>query len=114
MDAATRDFVRARARNRCEYCRMPQEAIPFISFHVEHIIARQHDEDDSPDNLALACDRCNAYKGTNLSTLDPLTRQRVNVFDPRRDSWDEHFRFEGATVVGLSPTGRATLRLMHM
>ena len=42
MDAATRDFVRQRAADRCEYCHMPQQATPFIPFHVEHIIAKQH------------------------------------------------------------------------
>jgi hypothetical protein len=55
MDAATRRLVRQRAQDRCEYCRMPQSAAPFLTFHVEHIQARQHIKDDSPDNLALAC-----------------------------------------------------------
>jgi hypothetical protein len=58
MDAQTRDFVRRRAHNRCEYCHMPQDATPFISFHVEHIIAKQHldESSDDPSGIALACD----------------------------------------------------------
>lgn len=42
--------------------------MPLLSFHVEHVIAKQHlnDATDDPANLALACNRCNAYKGTNL------------------------------------------------
>lgn len=63
MDATTRDFVRRRAANCCEYCHLPQEATPFISFHVEHIVARQHLDEvvDDPVGLAFACDRCNAF-----------------------------------------------------
>ncbi len=58
MDAETRNFVRRRANKRCEYCWLPQEATPFDTFHIDHIIAKQHlDEPDSRDNLALACDR---------------------------------------------------------
>ena len=58
MDVATRRLVRERARDRCEYCRLPQAAVQ-ATFHVEHIIAKQHVVDDAPSNLALACDRCN-------------------------------------------------------
>ncbi len=114
MDAATRDLVRHRAGNRCEYCRTPEAAVPFISFHIEHIVARQHMDDDSAENLALACDRCNAYKGTNIATLDAETRDRVDLFHPRQDHWEDHFRFDRATIVGLTPAGRATVRLLHM
>lgn len=54
---------------------MPQKAMPFIPFHVEHIIARQHvDEvDDDLSGLAFACDRCNAFKGPNRSSIAPET-----------------------------------------
>lgn len=57
MDAATRRLFRPRARERCEYCRLPQAAQPFVTFHVEHIIARQHGGSDDPMNLCLACER---------------------------------------------------------
>src|SRR6266705_696826 len=53
--------------------RMPQEATPLIPFHVEHIVSRQHGGTDDPNGLALACDRCNAYKGPNLTSIDPDT-----------------------------------------
>ncbi len=88
--------------------------MPFISFHIEHIVARQHLDDDSAGNLALACDRCNAYKGTNIATLDAETRDRVDLFHPRQEHWEAHFRFDAATIVGLTPAGRATVRLLHM
>ena len=62
MDAATREFVRGRASGRCEYCGLPQSAVPFFTFHIEHIRARQHQGSDDPSNLALACPDCNAKK----------------------------------------------------
>lgn len=70
IDAATRQFVRERAGERCEYCGLPQQAVG-LRFHIEHVVARQHDGSDSPANLALACDRCNRHKGPNLSGIDP-------------------------------------------
>jgi len=65
-------------------------------------------------NLACACDRCNAYKGPNLSSIDPADGSIVNLFHPRRDVWLEHFAIQDARIVGLSPTGRATVRLLQM
>jgi hypothetical protein len=116
MDAATRDLVRQRAGDRCEYCRMPQQATPFIAFHVEHIIAKQHleDVDDDLSGLAYACDRCNAFKGPNLSSIDPETGDKVDVFNPRMNVWSDHFDFSEGRIVGLSPIGRATARLLNM
>ena len=114
MDRATRQFVRQRASDCCEYCHLPQSAAPFFSFHVEHIHAQQHVADDSPDNLCLACPDCNRHKGPNLSTLDLDTRTLVPLFHPRRDLWPNHFTFQGALIVGLTPVGEATVRLLQM
>ena len=114
MDAADREQVRRRAVDRCEYCRLPQAATPFFTFHVEHIRARQHQGSDDPENLALACPDCNAFKGPNLTTVDPQTDAVIPVFNPREQVWDEHFAMQGPQVVGLTPTGRATVRLLNM
>lgn len=113
MEDAVRNLVRKRAGNRCEYCRLPQECYD-LTFHVEHVVASQHRENDAPSNLALACDRCNLHKGTNLVTIDHETGEQVQLFNPRTDSWDEHFSLVGAEIVGTSPTGKATARLLQM
>ncbi len=112
MEPAIRDLVRRRAGNRCEYCHLPQEAAPFVPFHVEHIVAQQHAENDNPSNLAWSCHRCNAYKGPNLSSIDSETGNVVLLFHPRRDQWSEHFLQRGAEILGLTPTGWATARLL--
>ena len=114
MDAALRQFVRTRAGQRCEYCRLPQISAPYLSFHIEHIEAQQHVEDDSPENLALACPDCNRHKGPNLVTLDSLTREIVRLFHPRRDVWENHFQYSGAILEGRSPVGQATIRLLQI
>jgi hypothetical protein len=114
MDTATRRRVRSRARQRCEYCRLPQSAAPFLTFHIEHIEASQHVDDDSLDNLCLACPHCNLHKGPNLTTLSAETREIVVLFHPRRDAWDEHFRQSGANIEGITATGKATVRLLKM
>jgi hypothetical protein len=113
MEPALRNLVSQRADARCEYCGLPQGAAPFVPFHVEHIIAQQHGGGDELDNLAWSCHRCNAYKGPNLASLDPQTGALVRLFHPRRDRWLEHFRIEGTTIIGLTPSGRATIRLLR-
>ena len=114
MDAATRQLVRDRALGRCEYCRLPQSAAPYLRFHIEHIIAQQHRPDDSPENLALACPDCNRRKGPNLSTIDLATGATVRLFHPRLDDWDAHFEFRGMRIVGRTAVGRATVQLLQL
>ncbi len=114
MDENKRNLVRQRAGFACEYCHMPQEAVSWATFHIEHIIARQHDGGDEADNLALACTRCNLYKGPNLSAIDPDSGNVVMLYHPRRDPWKDHFRFDGARIIGQTPIGRATVRLLQM
>ena len=113
MDAAARHLVRQRAGNCCEYCRLPQEAVD-ATFHIEHVIALQHGGTDDPSNLALACDRCNLYKGPNLTSIDPETSAIVPLFHPRKDNWNAHFAFHGPRIIGLSPRGRATIQLLNI
>jgi 5-methylcytosine-specific restriction endonuclease McrA len=114
MDPGLKELVRRRAGNACEYCRIPQDATPLISFHIEHIVSRQHGGTDEPATLALACDRCNAYKGPNLTSIDPDTKTVVSLFNPREDIWSDHFAIRGGRMTGLTPKGRATVRLLNM
>jgi hypothetical protein len=107
-------LVRERAGHRCEYCGIRQVDMPFATFHIDHIIPRQHGGTDDPTNLALACYHFNLRKGPNLSGIDPDTGVMVPLFHPRRDSWREHFVLQEVTVIGLTPTGRATVRVLHM
>lgn len=114
MSPRTRRLIRSRAGRRCEYCRFHEENLPFWPFHLDHIIAGQHAGPDDPANLAWACQRCNLFKGTNLSAIDPDSTQVVRLFHPRADRWEKHFTMERHRIVGLTPTGRATVWLLQM
>ena len=113
MDAVTRNLVRQRAGGRCEYCHLPDFAVD-LTFHVEHIVASVHRVDDSLANLAWSCPRCNLRKGICLSTIDSQTEQQVNLFHPRTMTWHEHFAVQDGFIVGLTPCGRGTVRLLDM
>lgn len=114
MNPATRDTVRLRAGNRCEYCLLRQDELPFVLFHIEHVVARQHGGDDGLENLALACQQCNLFKGPNLASIDPETGAVCPIFNPRRQRWADHFAQNEFVIRGLSPVGRATVRLLQM
>jgi 5-methylcytosine-specific restriction endonuclease McrA len=114
MTAAQRQSIRRRARDRCEYCRLRQADAPFLKHQIEHIIPRQHGGSDQLSNLALACYRCNKYKGPNLSAFDPQTGRVVRLFNPRRQRWAEHFVLRGVLLLGRTATGRATVELLRM
>jgi hypothetical protein len=115
MDETTKEQVRHRAANACEYCLLPQSAYP-VEFEIDHVIAKQHGGSDSLSNLAWACLHCNGYKGPNLSSIDPLGSQYlpVRLFNPRRHKWSKHFRYEGGFLHGLTPIGRATIVCLVM
>ena len=97
LSAFLRELVRQRAGDRCEYCHLPQE-FSDLHFHIEHVTPRQHGGTEAPDNLALACPECNFAKGPNLAALEPAYRKIVRLFNPRRDKWIQHFRFEVALI----------------
>ena len=114
MEKRTRDLVRGRAENAREYCRLPQSATPLIPFHLEHVVAKRHGGSDYPAGLALACDRCNAYKGPNLTSIDADTEGIVPLFHPRVDRWEDYFELREGHVCGKTPVGRVTVRLLNM
>jgi hypothetical protein len=114
MNDELRQLVRERAKHSCEYCRIPQDVLPWARFHIEHIRARQHGGSDEVAKLALACRRCNAYKGPNLTAIDPATDQPAALFNPRSDIWDEHFEVVDFLIMGTTNIGRATAALLNM
>lgn len=113
MEKTLYDLVRERAGHCCEYCRIP-ESVVWLPFHLDHIIARQHGGETTLDNLAFACCHCNRYKGPNVAAVDPDSQRIIELFDPRRHAWNAHFRWQGAHLVGKTPIGRATIRLLRI
>ncbi len=97
-----RQSMLACAEYRCEYCLLPQ-AVALHRHEPDHIVPIQHGGATEADNLALACLRCNRYKGPNIGSFDPLTGQLAPLFHPRLQLWSQHFRFVDAEIRPLTP-----------
>jgi hypothetical protein len=97
----------------CEYCKLP-DSLGFADFEIDHIIARAHRGGDELENLAWSCLSCNLYKGPNLASVDPQTGLIVNLFNPRRNVWNSHFRLSEGLILPRTAKGRATLVLLRI
>jgi hypothetical protein len=97
----------------CEYCLLPAN-LAFFPHEVDHVIAEKHGGVTDADNLAFTCWRCNRHKGSDLGSFDPETGAFSFLFNPRTQQWSEHFKFEELTLVGLTPEGRTTVRLLQL
>ena len=110
ISQTTRQRVRHRALNRCEYCQSHQDYV-MGRLQIDHVLPIAKGGSDSLDNLCLACELCNQYKWTKTDGVDPQTEQRQPLFHPRRQKWSEHFAWSanGAEIIGLTPIGRAAV-----
>jgi HNH endonuclease len=68
------------------------------------------------ENLWLACTRCNDFKGDRTDAVDPQTGETVPLFNPRTQSWTEHFSWslDGTLIIGLTQIGRATVVALRL
>ncbi len=110
---ALRRLVMERANGCCEYCLIHQDDVA-ATHHLDYVRPRKHGGYTISDNLALACQLCNRYKGADLTAPDPLTDEITLLFNPRTQAWGDHFRLQGVEIVGLTPTGRATVELLRL
>jgi hypothetical protein len=108
-----RQQVIARANQRCEYCLIHQDD-GLYAHEVDHIIPEKHRGETILENLCLACLDCNRHKGSDFASFDPETETVTLLFNPRRQRWHDHFRFEGARIVPLSPEGRVTVFILKL
>ncbi len=92
---------------------MPQ-ACTSLPHELDHIRAKKHRGAKSLENTCWACAKCNGAKGSDASGFDPETDQLVRLFNPRSDSWDEHFEWDGAELAGKTPVGRTTIELLKI
>lgn len=113
IPAELRHLVCERARWCCEYCLLHQDDAD-APHQFDHLIALKHDGRTVSENLALACQLCNRYKGSDLAAIDPLTGAPAWLFNPRQQKWHEHFELVGARIIGLTPAGRATVEVLRL
>ena len=70
--------------------------------------------DNAESQVRSVCVFCNLHKGPNLTGIDPDSGQIVPLFNPRSHTWADHFVVRGASIVGLTPTGRTTVDVLAM
>ena len=107
--------LKRQAGNRCGYC-LTSTLITGQPLTVEHIIPVARGGLSSEQNLWLSCRRCNEYKGTQLDATDIDTGEQVPLFNPRQQSWREHFAWsgDGMRIIGLTPCGRVTVLALKL
>ena len=67
-------------------------------------------------NLAFACQGCNGHKFTHTTGFDPVTRQKIELFNPRKQKWSDHFTWNDdfTLIIGKTPTGRASVETLQL
>jgi len=112
---STRQLVRTRAKYLCEYCHSPERSSSDV-FTMDHLLPQSKGGTDEPENLALACRRCNERRYNFTTGIDPETRKEFPLFNPRQQQWSENFIWtaDGLKILGITPTGRATCNRLDL
>lgn len=113
IPSSLRKKVISRAENYCEYCHLSQKDQE-ATFHIDHITPEISGGETVLENLALACVSCSLRKGAKQIIVDSVTMAEVQIFNPRKDVWSEHFEWNGVVLVGLTAQGRATVEALNL
>ncbi len=110
-----RKQVSERAGYCCEYCLSQVKYSP-DPFSIEHIFPISKGGENNLDNLAYSCQGCNSRKYNHIQAVDPVTGNMVDLFNPRKHNWKDHFCWneDSTQLLGLSPTGRATVEKLQL
>jgi hypothetical protein len=115
IPSSLRSQVAARDAGCCAYCRST-ERLMGIAFEIDHIVPKAAGGETSFDNLCVSCPTCNRRKAARTQAIDPESGTAAPLFHPNRQSWSDHFRWinQGVQVIGVTPTGRATVQALHL
>jgi 5-methylcytosine-specific restriction endonuclease McrA len=112
IPAKVRKQVIERANQECEYCRLHQDD-SFLAFEIDHAVPREHGGGDELANLALACPHCNQHKRLRHDTFLDNYQDVVPLFNPRFDTWSDHFRREAGEIIAKTRVGQATVKIFR-
>jgi hypothetical protein len=56
---------------------------------------------------------CNRHKGSDLTSIDPITQVITRLFNPRTDQWTDHFELINSRIIGTTAIGRTTVFLLQ-
>lgn len=110
-----KEQVKRHFGDRCAYCQSEKKFILYLE--IEHIIPLKQGGTDDESNLCQACRLCNLSKSSHTTAIDPHTEQQAQLFHPRQQDWQEHFRWSSGNppqIIGTTPTGRATVTALDM
>jgi hypothetical protein len=112
VPADLRRLVARRADFLCEYC-LIHEDDTFFGCEVDHILSEKHGGPTQAANLGYACLFCNRAKGSDIASLLPASGALVRFFNPRTDSWADHFELDpkGILIIPRTQIGEATVRI---
>lgn len=107
--------LRQKLGPRCEYCQTSIK-ITGESNTIDHIIPTARGGTSDEGNLCIACRHCNETKSAQIEAIDPETNERVALFNPRKQLWQEHFTWanDGTLIIGQTANGRATIVALQM
>jgi len=107
-----RRMVEARAFDRCEYC-LTHVDDALVGCEVDHIISEKHGGLTIAENLAFSCAYCNRRKGTDVGSVTAIG-QFVRFFNPRTDTWHEHFAVRRARIESVTEIGWVTVKVLGL
>lgn len=115
VTAKQKQIIEQRAHSRCECCKCRKDYASH-TFNIEHIIPLSSGGKTSMDNLALACSGCNGCKSSKLQAIDPLSKLKTALFNPRQQKWQDRFIWStnSLNIVGITPVGRATVNALRL
>lgn len=114
ISGALRDLVASRVNYACEYCRLPADR-SFFGFHIDYIVSLKHGGETQADNLAYACAICNVNKGSDIATFLDDRRTAVRFYNPRIDTWNDHFAVEPTGLLtAITAIGAGTSKVLNL
>ena len=114
ISESLRTRIKESDRHRCCYC-LTSEINSGIPMTYDHIYPRSKSGETSFENVGLACQSCNEFKGNIIEAIDPLTGETVALFNPRQQEWSNHFQWssDGTQIEGITAIGRATVTALR-
>jgi hypothetical protein len=115
IPAYLRRQLREQFNDCCAYC-YTAEYLTVAIFEVEHIVPVVAGGETVLSNLCYSCPACNRYKAARLMVIDPHSNSIVPLFHPQQEPWKAHFAWneDKTELIGLTPTGRATILALRM
>jgi hypothetical protein len=106
-------LVIRRANNHCEYCQLAQQGQE-ATFHIDHIVPLAGGGETDSENLALACVSCSLRKGAREFVTEEESENATRIYNPRNDIWEEHFKWDGVALKGITAKGKATIKILNL